>query len=64
MFTHVFYLQLEEDVNIVIFALNTEAGFEDDCFHQAPDTLSRLLKLEQGLRDQILDDARKIKRMR
>lgn len=64
VFTNLFYLQLEEDVNVVIFALNTEASFEDDCFPQVSDKLSRLLKLEQGLREQILDDASKIKRLR
>lgn len=64
MFANLFYLQLEEDVNVIIFALNTGACIEDNGYCQASDKLSRLLKLEQqGLRDRIIEDASKIKRL-
>ncbi|KAL3506430.1 hypothetical protein ACH5RR_031812 [Cinchona calisaya] len=65
VFANLFYLQLEEDLNVVIFALNTEAYFEYDRLPQSCNELARLLKLEkEGLRDQIIDDASKIKRLR
>lgn len=65
MFSHIFHLQLKEDVNEVIFALKSETCIEDDHFSEACNALAGLLKLENAAFSQrILDAASKITRVR
>lgn len=62
VFTNLFHLQLEEDVNEVLFALNTNAHINSDCFEEAFTSLENLLKLEKKESKQtIMDAAKKIK---
>ncbi|KAA8548383.1 hypothetical protein F0562_000067 [Nyssa sinensis] len=62
VFSNLFSLQLEEDVNEVLFALNTDICIKEDCFPEASDQLKKLLKLKQPERSQsIIDTTKKIK---
>ncbi|XP_009630390.1 uncharacterized protein [Nicotiana tomentosiformis] len=65
VFPHVFHLQLEEDVNDVIFALKTETCVAEDRFHEASQQLARLLNLENSSWGQnIMEATNKIKRLK
>lgn len=62
MFSHIFHLQLKEDVNEIIFALKQETSIANDHFPEACNALTGLLKLEKpALNERILDAASKIK---
>nr|GLL47828.1 methyltransferase-like protein 13 [Ipomoea trifida] len=64
MFHHLFHLELEEDVNEVVFALKTESCIPENRFPEAVDQLSKLLNLEQSrFGKPIIDAAKKIKRI-
>lgn len=67
MFGKLFSLQLEEDVNEVIFALKTEdcfITFMEDSFHEASQQLGKLLTLKHPeLIQNITDVAKKIKHL-
>ncbi|CAN4120822.1 unnamed protein product [Withania somnifera] len=65
VFPHLFHLQLDEDVNEVIFALKTDTCTMEDKFPEASQRLSRLLNLENSLWGQNITEATsKIKRLR
>ncbi|KAG5588479.1 hypothetical protein H5410_048913 [Solanum commersonii] len=65
VFPHLFHLQLDEDVNDVIFALKTETCITEDKFHEASQQLTRLLNLENSPWGQNITEATsKIKRLR
>lgn len=65
VFPHLFHLQLDEDVNEVIFALNTETCTMEDKFHEASQRLTRLLDLENSSWGQNITEATsQIKRLR
>ncbi|XP_059306195.1 uncharacterized protein LOC132057556 isoform X1 [Lycium ferocissimum] len=65
VFPHLFHLQLDEDVNEVIFALKTETCTVEDKFHEASQQLARLLNLENSSWGQNISEAtNKIKRLR
>ncbi|KAL6970987.1 hypothetical protein U1Q18_030666 [Sarracenia purpurea var. burkii] len=62
VFGNLFHLQLEEDVNEVLFALNTDAPIREDCFQEASCQLEKILKLEHPERSQsIINATKKIK---
>ncbi|KAJ8755387.1 hypothetical protein K2173_019185 [Erythroxylum novogranatense] len=62
VFSHLFSLQLEEDVNMILFGLCSEPCIRDGCFLEATDRLGKLLKLKHPERSQnIVDTAKKIK---
>ncbi|KAB1213624.1 Methyltransferase-like protein 13 [Morella rubra] len=62
VFTHLFCLQLEEDVNEVLFALRLESCLEEDYFPEATLKLEKLLKFKDPVMSQsILDAAKKIR---
>ncbi|KAM7488923.1 hypothetical protein LguiB_026407 [Lonicera macranthoides] len=67
VFSDLYSLELEEDVNEVIFAVNTRdnnAIKEEDQFAQASHQLEKLLKLKHPERGQtFIDAAKKIKRL-
>lgn len=64
MFHHLFHLELEEDLNEVVFALKTESCIPENRFPEAVDQLSKLLNLEQSrFGKPIIDAAKKIKRI-
>lgn len=65
VFTHLFSLQLEEDVNEVLFALDMKDCLEEDCYLEAGVQLQNLLKLKHPEMSQsIIDAAKKIKRLK
>lgn len=65
MFGKLFSLQLEEDVNEVIFALKAEDCIKEDSFHEASQQLSKLLTLKHPeLSQNITDVAKKIKHLK
>lgn len=65
VFSHIFHLQLKEDVNEVIFALKQETSIADDHFLEACNALTGLLKLEKtALNQRILDAAGKIEQLK
>ncbi|KAH7833760.1 hypothetical protein Vadar_009400 [Vaccinium darrowii] len=62
VFSNLFHLQLEEDVNEVLFAVNTKVPIKDDCFQEASSHLQKLLKLEHPERIQsIIEATKKVK---
>ncbi|KAL2530193.1 S-adenosyl-L-methionine-dependent methyltransferase superfamily protein [Forsythia ovata] len=64
VFSNIFSLQLEEDLNEVIFALN-DSPIEENQFSEACDALARLLELEKPEWSQsIIDGTKLIKRLR
>lgn len=64
VFGKLFSLQLEEDVNEVIFALKKEDCIKEDGFPEASQQLGKLLKLKHPqLLQNITDVAKKIKHL-
>lgn len=64
VFSNIFSLQLEEDLNEVIFALK-DSPVEENQFSEACDALARLLELENPEWSQsIIDGTKLIKRLR
>ncbi|KAL8106172.1 hypothetical protein AgCh_029834 [Apium graveolens] len=64
VFGKLFSLQLEEDVNEVIFALKTENCSREDNFHEASQQLGKLLKLKHPeLLQNITNVTKKIKHL-
>ncbi|KAL8142913.1 hypothetical protein V2J09_015945 [Rumex salicifolius] len=62
VFAHTYSLQLEEDVNEVLFAYNSDACIKEDSLFEAASNLEKLLKLEHPDRIRgIIDAAKKIK---
>ena len=59
VFSNLFHLQLEEDVNEVLFALNTNVDINEDCFQEASLRLEKLLKFEHPERSKSIIDATK-----
>lgn len=65
VFDHLFCLQVEEDVNEVIFGLCSEPSTKEDCFSEASSQLEKLLKLKHPEMSQsIINAAKKIKRLK
>lgn len=65
VFNHLFSLQLEEDVNEVIFALSSESSVEENCFSEATSQLERLLKLKHPeISQSVVDATKKIRRLK
>ncbi|KAK2644013.1 hypothetical protein Ddye_019208 [Dipteronia dyeriana] len=62
IFSHLFCLQLEEDVNLVLFGLCSESCITDDCFPTAAIQLEKLLKFDRPeISQSILDATKKIR---
>lgn len=62
VFSHLFSLQLEEDVNQVLFALPTEVCISEDSFPDAAVRFEKLLQLDHPKQSQkIIDVTKKIK---
>ncbi|KAF8402117.1 hypothetical protein HHK36_013069 [Tetracentron sinense] len=62
VFGHLFCLQLEEDVNEVLFALPSEVCIKEDCFPEAAVQFQKLFKFKHPERGQsIIDTTQKIK---
>ncbi|XP_015887230.2 uncharacterized protein LOC107422309 isoform X1 [Ziziphus jujuba] len=62
VFDHLFRLQLEEDVNEVIFALCSESSVKEDCFTEAACKLEKLLKLKHPeISRSVIDTTKKIR---
>lgn len=62
VFAHTYSLQLEEDVNEVLFAYNSDSCIKEDNLSEAAAKLEKLLKLEHPERIQgIIDGTKKIK---
>ncbi|XP_028759564.1 eEF1A lysine and N-terminal methyltransferase [Neltuma alba] len=65
VFSHLFCLQLDEDVNEVHFALNTESCIEDNHFSDAALKLEQLLKFENPkMCKNVIDATGKIRRLK
>ncbi|XP_054805019.1 uncharacterized protein LOC129308061 isoform X2 [Prosopis cineraria] len=65
VFSHLFCLQLDEDVNELHFALNTESCIEDSEFSDAALKLEQLLKFENPeMRKNVIDATGKIRRLK
>ncbi|KDP39345.1 hypothetical protein JCGZ_01102 [Jatropha curcas] len=65
VFSQLFCLQLEEDVNIVLFGLCSELRMKEDSFPEAALQLEKLLKLNHPeISENIVDTAKKIKRLK
>ncbi|XP_050372239.1 uncharacterized protein LOC126790137 [Argentina anserina] len=65
VFSHLFHLQLEEDVNEVIFALPSASCIKEDGFAKATVQLEKLLKLEHPeISQSIINVTTKIKRLK
>ncbi|CAH9120890.1 unnamed protein product [Cuscuta epithymum] len=65
IFNHIFHLELEEDVNEVVFALKTENCISEDCLPGACDEqLLTLLRMEESnFAQPIIDVSKKIKKI-
>ncbi|WCJ33167.1 eEF1A lysine and N-terminal methyltransferase [Euphorbia peplus] len=62
VFSHLFSLQLEEDVNMILFALGSESCIAEDSFPEATFRLEKLLKLKHPeVSKNIVDATKKIK---
>lgn len=62
VFDHLFRLQLEEDVNEVIFALCSESSVKEDCFTEAACQLEKLLKFKHPeISQNVKDTTKKIR---
>ncbi|XP_059632140.1 uncharacterized protein LOC132274819 isoform X2 [Cornus florida] len=62
VFSNLFCLQLEEDVNVVLFAVNGGICIKEDRFPEASRQLEKLLKLKHSEMNQsIMDATKKIK---
>ncbi|KAL0366732.1 UNVERIFIED_CONTAM: hypothetical protein Sradi_3563300, partial [Sesamum radiatum] len=65
VFSNLFSLQLEEDVNEVIFALKTDSPIKEEQLSEACDALARSLELEkQEWGQRIVDASKFIKPLR
>lgn len=65
MFSHLFCLQLEEDVNEVIFALPSASCIKEDGFPEATIQLEKLLKLEHPeISQSIINATKKIRHLK
>ncbi|GAB4844076.1 hypothetical protein Ancab_014040 [Ancistrocladus abbreviatus] len=65
VFSHLYCLQLEEDVNEVLFALNSSPCIEEDDFSEAAIRLEKMLKLDHPERSRrIIDATKKIRRLK
>ncbi|KAM5569586.1 hypothetical protein ABKV19_016876 [Rosa sericea] len=65
VFSHLFCLQLEEDVNEVIFALPSASCIKEDGFAKATLQLEKLLKLEHPeISQSIIDATKKIRHLK
>lgn len=64
VFNHLFCLQVDEDVNEVIFGLCSES-MKEDCFPEAAHQLEKLLKLKQPeISNSIINATKKIRRLK
>ncbi|RDX83576.1 Methyltransferase-like protein 13, partial [Mucuna pruriens] len=65
VFSHLFCLQLDEDVNEVHFALKSESCIEDSCFSEASLKLDKLLKFKHPeIGQNIISATKKIRRLK
>lgn len=65
VFNHLFCLQLEEDVNLVLFGLSSESCIKDDSFPEAAVQLEKLVKFQHPeISQSIMDAAKKIRCLR
>ncbi|KAK3416988.1 hypothetical protein EUGRSUZ_H02738 [Eucalyptus grandis] len=65
VFSHLYSLQLEEDVNEILFALKTDNGITENQFTEAADQLQKLLLCRHPKMTQtIVDTSKKIKRLK
>ncbi|PON31454.1 Methyltransferase type [Parasponia andersonii] len=65
VFNHLFCLQVEEDVNEVIFGLCSDSIMEEDCLPETAHRLEKLLKLKhKEMSQSIIDAAKKIRRLK
>nr|KYP67778.1 Methyltransferase-like protein 13 [Cajanus cajan] len=65
VFSHLFCLQLDEDVNEVHFALKSESCIEDNCFSEASLKLDKLLKFKHPeIGQNIINATKKIRRLK
>ncbi|KAH1236770.1 Methyltransferase-like protein 13 [Glycine max] len=64
VFSHLFCLQLDEDVNEVHFALKSESCIEDSCFSEASLKLDKLLEFKHPeIGQNIINATKKIRRL-
>ncbi|KAH9680660.1 methyltransferase 11 domain-containing protein [Citrus sinensis] len=62
VFNHLFCLQLEEDVNLVLFGLSSESCIKDNSFPEAAVQLGKLVKFQHlEISQSIMDAAKKIR---
>lgn len=65
VFNHLFSLQLEEDINMVLFGLCSEVCLKEDCFPEAACQLDKLLKFKhQEIGQSIIHSTKKIRRLK
>ncbi|KAH1050688.1 hypothetical protein GLYMA_08G111100v4 [Glycine max] len=65
VFSHLFCLQLDEDVNEVHFALKSESCIEDSCFSEASLKLDKLLEFKHPeIGQNIINATKKIRRLK
>ncbi|XP_045821203.1 eEF1A lysine and N-terminal methyltransferase [Trifolium pratense] len=65
VFSHLFCLQHDEDVNEIHFALKSESCIEDHCFSEATLKLDKLLKFDHPeIGQKIINATKKIKRLK
>ncbi|XP_014508535.1 methyltransferase-like protein 13 isoform X1 [Vigna radiata var. radiata] len=65
VFSHLFCLQLDEDVNEVHFALKSESCIEDNCFSEASIKLHKLLEFKHPeIGQNIINATKKIRRLK
>ncbi|XP_061372996.1 uncharacterized protein LOC133315400 isoform X1 [Gastrolobium bilobum] len=65
VFSHLFCLQLDEDVNEVHFALKSESCIEDSCFSEASHKLDKLLNFKHPeIGQNIINATKKIRRLK
>ena len=65
VFDHLFCVQLEEDVNEVIFALASDSSVEEDRFTEAAGQLEKLFKLKHPeISQSVMDTTKKIRRLK
>ncbi|KAL9411308.1 hypothetical protein AB3S75_044994 [Citrus x aurantiifolia] len=62
VFNHLFCLQLEEDVNLVLFGLSSESCIKDNSFPEAAVQLEKLVKFQPPeISQSTMDAAKKIR---
>ncbi|KAK7348729.1 hypothetical protein VNO80_23371 [Phaseolus coccineus] len=65
VFSHLFCLQLDEDVNEVHFALKSESCIDDNCFSEASIKLDKLLEFKHPeIGQNIINASKKIRRLK